>query len=117
MGIGKRPKKNNDNDEEVYVTSKKSKIETEHFAPPPFPSSSSSSTKHPRNLTSIHKDLDPKGKHKWKRLIKILGITEPQKQNWGKDTELLIIFLLVLLMNTLHMILMSSKNLIMKSKT
>jgi hypothetical protein len=87
MGIGKRPNENNDNDEEVYVTSKKSKIETEHFTPPPFPSSSSSSSssiKHVRKYTNIQKDVGPQGRKRWSLMCKIPGITDAQKQNWGR---------------------------------
>jgi hypothetical protein len=82
----KRPQENNDNDEEVYVTSKKSKIETEHF-PPPFPSSSSSSsssTKTVRKYTSIQKDVGPQGRKRWSLMCKIPGITDTKKQNWGR---------------------------------
>jgi hypothetical protein len=100
MGWSKRPRENNDNDEEVYVTSKKQRIEKENFAPPPFPSSSSSlsssssSAKTVRKYTSIQKDVGKEVKNKWHYLCKIPGITKPQKQNWGKVGVLSITFLL-----------------------
>jgi hypothetical protein len=111
-----RQKEEDDEVEELHLPTKKQKIEIEHFAPPPFPSSSSSSTKSSRNYTSIQKDVGKEGKFRWRYLCKIPGITELQKQNWGEVGVLSIIFLLPFFIIVLFMILMSLKNLKLKSK-
>jgi hypothetical protein len=90
MGIGKRPKEEIDNGEQLHVAFKHQRIEKEQFVPPPLPSSSfsssssSSSTKTSRSLTSIHKDVGPHGRKRWGLMCKIPGITHEQKENWGR---------------------------------
>jgi hypothetical protein len=64
IGVSKRVKEEDDDEvEELHVLSKKRKIEKGRFAPPSFPSSSSS-IKHTCVLTSINKDVCPVGKRR-----------------------------------------------------
>jgi hypothetical protein len=76
MGSSKSPKEEDDEVEELHVSSKKQRIEKDRFVPPSFPSSSSLTINKTRVLISIHKDVGKEGKRKWRQFIKIPNITE-----------------------------------------
>jgi hypothetical protein len=92
MGASKRAKEEDDDEvEELYVPTKKQKIENDHFASPSFPSSSSSSSstiKQQLLLTNIHKHISALGQRRWRHLIRIPGITEARSKIGEKDGAL-----------------------------